>query len=88
MKKMLYVVLPAIFLSLCAGNVFAQVKEIKMLTLEQKDYLSKSLEKTKTEQERTSGEYMEVSKAIFDLNSMVNAQEITAGEKINLQNIL
>ena len=84
MKKMLYVVLPTLFLSLCAGNIFAQTHEIKSLTQEQKEALAKSLEETKAKQEKINGKDM----LDLDLKSMVNAQEITVGEKINLQDIL
>lgn len=73
MKKMLYLILPALFLAAGANFAFAQVKEIKTLTPEQRENLAAGKEKIKAltenlEQEKTriNGEYyMKTDKQIM-----------------------
>lgn len=86
MKKMLYLILPALFLAAGANFAFAQVEEIKTLTPEQREALAAGKEKIKAltanlEQEKTriNGEYMAINPKQAVIEEMVKEQEAVGG---------
>ena len=98
MKKMLYLILPALFLSAGVNYGFAQVKEIKELSKEQRNKIeqeNKQLNELKQEldnkqkanEEKIYGEYMLKTPQTLQL-VLEEATEINFNQRVNLQELV
>lgn len=98
MKKILYFVLPAIFLVASAGNGFAQIKELKQLSSEQLNQIKQGNEqvnkikqelnnKQKANEEKVYGEYMLKNPSPLQL-LLEKATEINFKQRVSLQELV